>query len=187
MPLSVGPVDIEDPSRLPPRRGCSTVARSGQDDVDSEPTSTCPTTDRCHRAAAGVCSVDGSVELPHRVVGVNNRPNFIVFCTDQQRADSLGCYGSTLARTPNIDAVASRGIRFDNHLTPNQRCTVRRVRPAGSAVPLLARPLRLTPSRASARLCGASPGRRLTKPRDLPGGGAGAQGRGRCRMAFGCG
>ena len=52
-----------------------------------------------------------------------HRPNFVVFCTDQQRADSLGCYGNALARTPNIDAVASRGMCFDNHLTPNQICS----------------------------------------------------------------
>ena len=52
-----------------------------------------------------------------------HRPNFVVFCTDQQRADSLGCYGNALARTPHIDAVAARGMRFDNHLTPNQICS----------------------------------------------------------------
>lgn len=50
-------------------------------------------------------------------------PNFLVFCTDQQRADSLGCYGNRHARTPNIDALAARGLRFDNHLTPNQICS----------------------------------------------------------------
>ena len=54
---------------------------------------------------------------------MNNPPNFVVFCTDQQRADSLGCYGNPLARTPNIDAVASRGTCFDDHLTPNQICS----------------------------------------------------------------
>ena len=47
----------------------------------------------------------------------------MVLCTDQQRADSLGCYGNALARTPGIDAVAARGMCFDNHLTPNQICS----------------------------------------------------------------
>ncbi len=51
-----------------------------------------------------------------------DRPNFLIFCTDQQRADSLGCYGNRQARTPNLDALAARGLRFDNHLTPNQIC-----------------------------------------------------------------
>ena len=52
-----------------------------------------------------------------------HRPNIVVFCTDQQRADSLGCYGNALARTTAIDAVAARGMCFDNHLTPNQICS----------------------------------------------------------------
>jgi len=52
-----------------------------------------------------------------------HRPNIVLFCTDQQRADSLGCYGNALARTPNIDTVAARGMCFDNHLSPNQICS----------------------------------------------------------------
>lgn len=51
------------------------------------------------------------------------RPNILFFCTDQQRADSLGCYGNPQASTPSIDALAARGLRFDNHLTPNQICS----------------------------------------------------------------
>ncbi len=50
------------------------------------------------------------------------RPNILFLCTDQQRADSLGCYGQTTASTPHLDALAACGIRFDNHLTPNQIC-----------------------------------------------------------------
>lgn len=52
-----------------------------------------------------------------------DRPNILIFCTDQQRADSLGCYGNALARTPQLDALAARGMRFDDHLTPNQICS----------------------------------------------------------------
>ena len=52
-----------------------------------------------------------------------DRPNIVILCTDQQRADSLGCYGDAVARTPNLDALAARGMRFDNHLTPNQICS----------------------------------------------------------------
>ncbi|KZM49271.1 sulfatase-like hydrolase/transferase [Labrenzia sp. OB1] len=42
------------------------------------------------------------------------RPNFLVFVTDQQRADWLGCYGHPTLRTPNIDALAARGTRFED-------------------------------------------------------------------------
>ncbi len=50
-------------------------------------------------------------------------PDFIFICTDQQRSDSLGCYGNTIANTPNIDAIAATGIRFDRHITPMQICS----------------------------------------------------------------
>ena len=33
--------------------------------------------------------------------------------TDQQRYDTLGCNGGKLARTPVIDALAARGIRYE--------------------------------------------------------------------------
>lgn len=39
-------------------------------------------------------------------------PNFLLFITDQQRADHLGCYGNAVVRTPHIDGLAARGTRF---------------------------------------------------------------------------
>ncbi|HUY85527.1 MAG TPA: sulfatase-like hydrolase/transferase, partial [Acidimicrobiales bacterium] len=33
--------------------------------------------------------------------------------TDQQRYDTLGCNGGLLARTPVVDGLASRGIRYE--------------------------------------------------------------------------
>lgn len=49
--------------------------------------------------------------------------NILMIMTDQQRADSLGCMGNVLARTPNIDALAARGALFRNHFTPHQICS----------------------------------------------------------------
>lgn len=40
------------------------------------------------------------------------RPCFLVFITDQQRADWLGCMGHPVLRTPNIDSIANRGTLF---------------------------------------------------------------------------
>ena len=60
---------------------------------------------------------------PRRGRQLAHRPNFVIFCTDQQRADSLGCYGNAQARTPHLDALAARGLCFDDHLTPNQICS----------------------------------------------------------------
>jgi choline-sulfatase len=42
--------------------------------------------------------------------------------TDQQRPDSLGCYGSEIARTPNIDALAENGAVFENCYVQNPLC-----------------------------------------------------------------
>ncbi|QTF92704.1 sulfatase-like hydrolase/transferase [Halomonas sp. BM-2019] len=40
------------------------------------------------------------------------RPNFVLFITDQQRADHLGCYGNPTVKTPYLDGLAARGVRF---------------------------------------------------------------------------
>lgn len=37
------------------------------------------------------------------------RPNFLLFITDQQRADHLGAYGNPVVKTPAIDSLAARG------------------------------------------------------------------------------
>ena len=42
---------------------------------------------------------------------MSKRPNFILFVTDQHRADFLGCYGHPVLRTPHIDSIAARGHR----------------------------------------------------------------------------
>jgi len=41
-----------------------------------------------------------------------NRPNFLVFMTDQQRGDCLGCEGHPALLTPNLDSIAGAGTRF---------------------------------------------------------------------------
>ena len=41
-------------------------------------------------------------------------PNFIIFIADDVSWDDLGCYGNKQVKTPNIDWLASKGIRFTN-------------------------------------------------------------------------
>lgn len=52
----------------------------------------------------------------------DQRPNFIVVMTDQQRADHLGCYGNDIVQTPNLDALAQRGLRFERFYVSNPIC-----------------------------------------------------------------
>ena len=56
-----------------------------------------------------------------------NRPNILLITTDQQRCDSLGCYGASWARTPAIDALADGGVRLDRAYCTNPVCTPSRV------------------------------------------------------------
>ena len=49
-------------------------------------------------------------------------PNLVIFMADQLRADALGCFGNSSARTPGLDALAARGARLTAHMTPNQIC-----------------------------------------------------------------
>ena len=51
-----------------------------------------------------------------------SRPNFILFITDQQRADFLGCYGHPVLRTPHIDSIASRGSIFERFYVASPVC-----------------------------------------------------------------
>jgi len=53
---------------------------------------------------------------------MTHRPNFVVFMTDQQRADWLGCAGHPVLETPNIDAIAAKGTRFDNCFVAHPIC-----------------------------------------------------------------
>ena len=49
--------------------------------------------------------------------------NYIIFNPDEMRAESVGCYGHPLVRTPNIDRLASEGVRFDNAFCQHTVCT----------------------------------------------------------------
>jgi arylsulfatase len=51
-----------------------------------------------------------------------SRPNVLLICTDQQRYDSLGCYGNIHAQTPNVDQLAREGIVFGQCYTPSPVC-----------------------------------------------------------------
>jgi arylsulfatase len=40
------------------------------------------------------------------------RPNFVLIFTDDQGFHDLGCYGSTIVKTPNLDRMAAEGLRL---------------------------------------------------------------------------
>ncbi|MEZ4639078.1 MAG: sulfatase-like hydrolase/transferase [Caldilineaceae bacterium] len=50
------------------------------------------------------------------------RPNILFICTDQQRYDSLGCYGNEYVQTPTIDRLAAEGVLFERCYVQNPVC-----------------------------------------------------------------
>jgi arylsulfatase A-like enzyme len=53
----------------------------------------------------------------------SDRPNILIITSDQQRADSVGCYGSAFTSTPALDRLAAEGVRCDRAYTVNPVCT----------------------------------------------------------------
>jgi arylsulfatase len=54
---------------------------------------------------------------------VSDRPNILWICSDQQRFDSLGCYGNPFVHTPNLDRLAAEGVRFSHAYCQSPVCT----------------------------------------------------------------
>lgn len=53
-----------------------------------------------------------------------SRPNILLIVSDQQRWDTVSAYGlNDICRTPHIDGLAQRGVRFDNAFTPTAICS----------------------------------------------------------------
>lgn len=42
------------------------------------------------------------------------QPNVLWICSDQQRFDTLGCYGNPFVRSPNLDRLAQNGVLFEH-------------------------------------------------------------------------
>ena len=51
------------------------------------------------------------------------RMNFVIFMPDEMRADATGCYGHPLVQTPNLDALAASGTRFDQCYIQHPVCS----------------------------------------------------------------
>ncbi len=51
-----------------------------------------------------------------------SKPNFVIVFSDDHGIDDSGCYGNTVVRTPNIDRLASEGMRFTRAFTATAMC-----------------------------------------------------------------
>jgi arylsulfatase A-like enzyme len=77
------------------------------------------------------------------------RPNFLFLLADDHAGYVLGCDGNRLARTPNLDRLASQGMRFAAHhcnspvCTPSRQSLLTGQLPHAAGVTLLGTPLSL--------------------------------------------
>ena len=55
------------------------------------------------------------------------RPNVLLLCADMFGAANVGCYGDRSGATPNIDRLASAGVRFDRAYCACPPCIPARV------------------------------------------------------------
>lgn len=69
--------------------------------------------------------VAGSVWLAGSVTAATppRQPNVVFILADDLGWRDLGCYGSTYHRTPNIDSLARRGMRFTQAYAANPLCS----------------------------------------------------------------
>ena len=72
---------------------------------------------------AGSTFLYGSLSAVERSSGQIQQPNVLIIHADQHRIDCLGAYGNKDIRTPNIDALAADGVRYDNSFCPHPVCT----------------------------------------------------------------
>src|SRR5207237_1653005 len=49
-------------------------------------------------------------------------PNILLIFSDDHAAHAVGCYGSKINETPNLDRIARQGMRFANCLCTNALC-----------------------------------------------------------------
>lgn len=52
-----------------------------------------------------------------------SRPNIVVILADDVGYGDLSCYGATKVKTPNLDRLASRGVRFTDAHSSSATCT----------------------------------------------------------------
>lgn len=61
-----------------------------------------------------VCMVAASTGvLPGEVTEPKERPNFLIIMVDDLSPEQFGCYGNGVNHTPNLDALATGGVKFN--------------------------------------------------------------------------
>lgn len=57
------------------------------------------------------------------LIATQDRPNFVIFIGDDISAADFGCYGHPSIKTKNVDALAQKGLRFNNAYLSAPSCS----------------------------------------------------------------
>ncbi|MHC4560804.1 MAG: sulfatase family protein, partial [Planctomycetota bacterium] len=77
--------------------------------------------------AVGISVLVGSAltsdrKLAHEIT----RPNVVLIVSDDHGLETLGCYGNPVIKTPNLDGLATQGVRFTNAFCTTASCSASR-------------------------------------------------------------
>lgn len=72
------------------------------------------------------CSLLGTLGIlsSYDQAKADNRPNILIILADDLGYSDLGCYGGEI-ETPNLDALAENGIRFNSFYNTSRSCPTR--------------------------------------------------------------
>lgn len=76
-------------------------------------------------AVLGSGAANAGLSLSNKTLRLNvgkRRPNVIYIMTDDQGYGDVGCYGQKLIETPNLDRMASEGMKFTDHYSGTCIC-----------------------------------------------------------------
>lgn len=65
-------------------------------------------------------------EIAKTTIQVKERPNIILFVSDDHGTDAIGAYGNTKIKTPNLDKLATEGTVFKNAYCTSASCAASR-------------------------------------------------------------
>ena len=65
-------------------------------------------------------------EIAKTTIQVTERPNIILFVSDDHGTDAIGAYGNTKIKTPNLDKLAAEGTVFTNAYCTSASCAASR-------------------------------------------------------------
>jgi len=63
-----------------------------------------------------------AVARPHAAAATTRRPNIVMYLSDDHGYEFTGCYGDGVVHTPNIDALATEGMRFTKMFAASPTC-----------------------------------------------------------------